>query len=83
MTKKKILILLGHSDNETTCGSFATAYEEGAKETGYEVKRVNLGDLKFDPILHKGYKVIQELEPDLLALQNDFRWAEHIVLFYP
>ena len=80
---KKILVLLGHPDKETTCGSFAEAYEEGAKKAGYEVKRVNLGDLTFDPILHKGYKVIQELEPDLIALQDDFRWAEHIVLVYP
>lgn len=83
MIKKKVLILLGHGDKETTCGLFASAYEEGAQTSGHDVRRVNIGDLKFDPILHKGYKVIQELEPDLLSLQNDFRWAEHIVLFYP
>lgn len=83
MTKKKILVFLGHSDRETTCGAFADAYEQGARESGYEVRRVNIGDLSFDPILHKGYKVIQELEPDLLKLQDDFRWADHIALFYP
>lgn len=82
-TPKKVLVFLGHSDKETNCGSFATAYEEGARKAGYEVRRVNIGDLKFDPILHKGYKVIQELEPDLIKLQDDFRWANHIVLFYP
>jgi putative NADPH-quinone reductase len=39
--------------------------------------------MNFDPILHMGYKVIQPLEPDLLALQDHFRWADHIVVVYP
>jgi putative NADPH-quinone reductase len=36
-----------------------------------------------DPILHKGYKEIQHLEPDLIALQEKFRDADHIVIIYP
>ncbi|MFA5841674.1 MAG: NAD(P)H-dependent oxidoreductase [Candidatus Paceibacterota bacterium] len=83
-TKKKILVFLGDSDKEmTSCGGFADAYEKGAKEAGHEVRRVNIGEMKFDPILHHGYRVIQTLEPDLLKLQDDFRWAEHIAFFYP
>lgn len=84
MKKKKVLIFMADSDTEkTSCCGFADAYEKGLRESGYEVRRVNIGDLKFDPILHKGYRVIQELEPDLLKLQDDFRWMEHLVLFYP
>jgi len=80
---KKIYILLGHPDRETLSGHFADIYERKARAAGHEVRRANIGDLSFDPILHKGYKVIQELEPDLLKVQEDMRWADHFVLVYP
>ncbi|MEK7505500.1 MAG: NAD(P)H-dependent oxidoreductase [Patescibacteria group bacterium] len=85
MKKKKILVLLGHpdSDSGTFCGYLACRYEEAAKAAGHEVERVNAGEIKFDPILHKGYKEIQQLEPDLVNLQEKFKWAEHIVIIYP
>lgn len=81
--KKKIFILLGQEDKETFCGHLAAAYERGAKDNGHDVRRANIGELQFDPILHKGYKVIQELEPDLKKIQEDIKWAEHVVIFYP
>ncbi len=81
--KKKIFILLGQEDKDTFCGTLADAYEKGAKEGGHEVRRTNIGDIRFDPLLHKGYKVIQDLEPDLKKMQEDIKWAEHIVVIYP
>lgn len=79
----KITFLLGHPDKETRCGSFADAYEAGARAAGHEVRRINVGELKFDPILHKGYKEIQPLEPDLLMAQDTIRWCDHLVVLYP
>ncbi len=80
---KKILVLCGHPDKDSFTGVVADHYQSGAEDAGNEVMRVNLGDLHFDPILHKGYKEIQHLEPDLLDLQQKFRDAEHIVIIYP
>jgi putative NADPH-quinone reductase len=55
----------------------------GAREAGNEVKLISLGDLSFDPVLHKGYARIQELEPDLVAAQEAVTWSQHIVFVYP
>ncbi len=83
MKKKKIFILLGHPDKDTLNGTLASEYERGAEEVGHETRRMNLGDMQFDPILHKGYKAIQELEPDLISFQENVKWADHFVIFYP
>ena len=83
MKTKKIVILLGHPDPNTFSGSLADSYQASAEKAGHEVVRVNLGELNFDPILHKGYKEIQKLEPDLLDLQEKIKWADHLVIIYP
>lgn len=80
---KKILVLLANPDIHSFSGSLADAYVESARNAGHEVDRVNLSDLKFDPILRKGYKEIQALEPDLLSMQDKWRWADHLVIIYP
>ncbi len=80
---KKIFILLGHPDTDSFNGTLASEYEKGAMEAGHDVRRQNVGEMQFDPILHKGYKVAQELEPDLVSFQENIRWCDHFVIFYP
>ena len=79
----KILVLLGHPRKKSLCGSLADTYEKEAKNKGAEVRRVNLRDLKFDPILWEGYAKVQKLEKDLVKVQEDIKWADHIVFVYP
>lgn len=81
--QKKILIIVGHPDSGSLSAHLGDKYAEGARAKGNEVKVLKLGDLKFDPILHKGYKVIQELEPDLKMAQEEIKWCDHLVVIYP
>ncbi len=81
--QKKIFLLLGHPDKSGMCGKLADAYETGAREGGHEIQRLNIGEMQFDPILHKGYRAMQDLEPDLRKFQELVQWADHTVIIYP
>ncbi len=80
---KRILIILGHPSADSLCGALAASYERGARAAGNAVRRIDLGRLTFDPVLHEGYARIQALEPDLIRAQEDMVWAEHLVFVYP
>lgn len=80
---KKIFVFLGHPDVDSFNRTLADEYQRGAEHAGHEIRRMNIGDLQFDPILHHGYRLKQDLEPDLLAFQENVRWCEHFVVLYP
>lgn len=79
----RTLIILGHPDKTSFSARLADAYEKGAREKGGEVVRINLIDLKFDPILRSGYNRMQTLEPDLQEAQRLIKWANHLVFVFP
>jgi len=83
VTAPKILVVLGHPDRASFCGALAEAYSQSARATGAHVRKLYLGELKFDPVLWHGYRQIQDLEPDLQQAQDDILWAEHLVFVYP
>lgn len=80
---KRILVILGHPNNDSFCGAIANSYAEGGRAAGHELRLISVGDLSFDPLLHTGSGSVQELEPDLVAAQASITWAQHIVFVYP
>ena len=80
---KKILIINGHPDKESFCFALAMSYKKGVDINEANCKLVHLIDVEFNPILKNGYRKIMELEPDLVQLQADILWANHLVFVYP
>ena len=80
---KRILVVYGHPLRDSFNSTLATAYAEGARSSGAEVREAFVDELTFDPVLHQAYRAIQPLEPDLLKFQADVMWAEHLVFAFP
>jgi len=79
----KIYLLLGHPHHESFNGQIADAYYKTAIEKGHEVRFQQLGEMTFDPILWKGYKEVQALEPDLKQAQENILWCDRWVIVFP
>ena len=80
---KRILILSGHPGGSSFTEALATAYAEGAKAKGHDIRLLRLADMRFDPNLVDGYNSIQPLEPDLVAFQKAVSWCNHLVISHP
>ncbi len=80
---KRVLVILGHPSDDSLCAALADAYAQGARSAGHEVRRLALGQLRFDPLLHHGYAAEQALEPDLVEARQAIVWAQHTVWVYP
>ena len=79
---KKILVICGHPDRNSLNSSLANIYFESA-QTQFNVRKLHLRDLMFNYNLEFGYNQRTELEPDLLQAQQDIKWADHLVWFFP
>ncbi len=83
--KKNILIIQGHPDANKLhfCHAIASAYKNGARNSSYNVKKINVAQLDF-PILHTQDEFEHgALTEDIKSSQNLIRWADHIVIIYP
>lgn len=78
-----ILIINGHPDASSFCGSIASQYAETAKLAGHDVQVLYLGDMRFEFSLKKAYKSIQPLEPDLERAWDLMMDSRHLVFVFP
>jgi len=82
---RRILLILGHPDGSQPhlCHALAQAYEQGARQAGHEVRRVDLAYLDFPLLRSKAQWEQGEVPAALLPAQQDILWASHVVLFFP
>ena len=79
----KIMIVVGHPQRTTFCEALGQAYAQGAASGGHDVKLFLLAEMKFDAILHDGYRKAQPLEPDLRVAYETLALCDHLVLIFP
>lgn len=82
---KRILIIQGHPDATARHlgHALAEAYAEAAQSAGYTVRWTHVGQLDF-PLLRSQKAWEEAAVPlNLRQAQEDIRWAEHLVIFFP
>ena len=85
MTARHVLVIQGHPDAIVPhlCHALADAYAQGAQDAGHEVRTINVAELDF-PLLRSQFAWEEgPLPAGLQQAQEDIRWAEHLVLFFP
>lgn len=85
MTIKRILLIQGHPDAAHThlCHALADAYAAGAHEADHLVRTIHVAELDF-PLLRSQHDwEAGTLPTGLQQAQDDIKWAEHIVIFFP
>ena len=82
-TNKKVLVIYGHPDSESYNEALAQAYVKGLESAHVSFEQIKIHELNFNPNLKYGYRLISELEPDLLKAIEKIKTADHIVWFFP
>jgi putative NADPH-quinone reductase len=82
---RNILLIQGHPDATTAhlCHALADSYAAGAQESGHTVRRCEVAALDFPLLRSQQAWEHGELPPGLRQAQEDIRWAQHIVIFFP
>jgi putative NADPH-quinone reductase len=82
---RRILVIQGHPDGAQPhyLHALAAAYADGARRAGHAVREVDVSRLEF-PLLRSAESWKHDPAPPALApVQDDVRWAEHLVLLFP
>ncbi|MEO7993152.1 MAG: NAD(P)H-dependent oxidoreductase [bacterium] len=80
-----ITLIQGHPDSspERFCRALATAYADGAREAGHEVRTIEIATLDFPLLRSREESETQPIPPALVPAQADLLWADHIVVIFP
>jgi putative NADPH-quinone reductase len=82
---KRILVVQGHPDAARAhlCHALASAYEDGARSGGHQVRRLDVARLDFPLLRSKADWDDGALPAGLEPAQAAIGWCEHLVLFFP
>lgn len=87
---KRIAVIVGHSIPGSFSHAIADAYAESARFSGAEVRMIDLAEIRFDAVTHdrQDLKVVglddtARLGPEVHAMAQTVKWAQHIVFAYP
>ena len=82
---KKILLIQGHPDaaQHHLCNALERAYARGAESAGHEVRHLDVAALDFPLLRSQQEWESGPLPASLKPAQDDIRWAEHMVFFFP
>jgi putative NADPH-quinone reductase len=82
---KRIVIIQGHPDpaGHHLLHAMADAYAEGARVAGHAVRRIEVATLPFALLRTQLEFETAPLPSTLRQPQEDMRWAEHWVFFFP
>lgn len=81
----KILVVNGHTRADTYVGALAERYAADATSAGAEVQLLNLRVVSIEKYLKFAHSESNDYAypADLVVMQKQLLWADHIVLVYP
>ncbi len=82
---RRVLIINGHPDPSPKrfCAALCDAYAAGARATGREVRRLEVGALDLPSMRSAEDFVGGPLTPDVQRAQAGIVWADHLVFVHP
>ena len=85
MASARIVLIQGHPDASAPhlCHTLAEAYARGALEAGHEVRTIDVATIDFALLRSQHEWELGLLPARLRPAQDDIRWAQHLVVFFP
>lgn len=82
---KRILVVDGHPDPDPArlCHALASAYGEGARAAGHDVRKARICDDAVSPVASAAEFARAPTGAFILKLQEDVMWADHLVFVFP
>lgn len=78
-----ILIINGHPDKKSFCKAIFDQFSENIDSEKHNIETLELGKMKFDPVLRYGYRKRMTEDTEILRSQELVKWADHFVFIYP